>query len=54
MANCNFDWSMCETCANAGSNLCPLENNRTIKNLKRKMRELEDKVEELEDELENR
>ncbi len=48
MANCNFDWSMCTTCANAGSNLCPLENNRTIQDLKDRVDELESKIEEME------
>lgn len=48
MAKCNFDWSMCTTCANAGSSLCPLDNHRTIKNLKRRMDELEEKIERFE------
>lgn len=44
MANCNFDWSVCQVCASQGSNLCPLENNRTIKEIKRKLRELEEEL----------
>jgi len=49
MANCDFDWSMCTTCASAGGNLCPLENNRTIRKLKARIDELESKIEETED-----
>lgn len=57
MANCKFDWSICQTCANAGSNLCPLENNRTIKELKDSIKNLENKMDDLEgetDDLEGR
>ncbi|MFA5413524.1 MAG: hypothetical protein WC348_03215 [Patescibacteria group bacterium] len=48
MPKCNFGWSMCSTCANAGSNLCPLENNRTIQELQRQIKELESRVYDLE------
>lgn len=48
MTKCNFEWSVCTTCANAGFNLCPLENNRTIKKLKREIEELKQKLDDLE------
>jgi len=48
MAKCNFEWSMCTTCANAGSSLCPLENNRTIRELQDKIDDLENEIDDLE------
>lgn len=45
---CDFEWQMCTTCAYAGSNLCPFENNKTIKKLKQKIEELEERVDDLE------
>ena len=52
MEKCNFEWSMCQTCASAGSNLCPLENNRTIQELKDEIENLEARIAELEEEIE--
>jgi len=43
---------MCTTCANAGANLCPLENNRSIQDLKARLDELESKIEEMEERIE--
>ena len=48
MEKCDFDWSLCVTCANARSSLCPLENNPTIKNLKREIQDLEYRLNNLE------
>ena len=48
MADCNFEWSMCQTCAKGGSNQCPLENNRTIKEIKDDIRKLKSEVDGLE------
>lgn len=47
MANCGFEWSMCATCANSGSSLCPIEHTRTIKELKEEIEELEDRVNQI-------
>ncbi len=49
MSQCKFDWSICTTCASQGNNLCPLENNRTIKRIKTKIQELETKIRDLEE-----
>jgi len=53
MANCNFEWSMCQTCANAGSNLCPLENNRTIRKLKDEIEDLEREIKGLKGDIDD-
>jgi len=53
MANCNFDWSICQTCANAGSNLCPLENNRTVRKLKNEIEDLEGKIDDLKGDIDD-
>lgn len=45
---CNFEWTMCETCASAGSSLCPLEHNRTIKRLKQEIEDLKAKLNNIE------
>lgn len=48
MARCNFEASMCQICASAGTNFCPLENNRTIRELKDEIENLEVRLVELE------
>jgi len=53
MSKCNFEWSMCQTCANAGTNLCPLENNRTIQELKDEIEGLLARIIDLEEQIEN-
>ena len=44
---------MCQTCANAGTNLCPLENNRTIQELKDEIEGLLARIIDLEEQIEN-
>jgi len=44
MSDCNFEWSMCATCSKTGSKSCPLENSRTIKDLKSRVDYLEDEI----------
>lgn len=51
MANCNFEWSICQICANAGSSLCPLENNRTVRKLRDEIEDLEGKIDDLEGDI---
>jgi len=51
MSNCNIEWSACKTCSYHGSNLCPLENNRTIEDVKRKLRDFEDRLYSIESKL---
>lgn len=47
MANCNFNWSMCQTCSSQGSSQCPIENNRTIREIKRRLDDLEQKIDNI-------
>jgi len=53
MAKCNFEWSMCTTCANAGLSLCPLENNRTIRELQDKIDDLENEIDDIEERIDD-
>lgn len=53
MANCNFGSSMCQTCASASSNLCPLRNNRTIRELRDKIDDLENEISDLESRIDD-
>lgn len=43
-------WSVCATCSKSGSNLCPLENNKTIQEIKGQIRNLESRINYLENE----